>query len=67
MKRTILSWLLLVGLVGLTGCVVQHGRRPWACMGGSCAQAPETGKSCDARAACGATCDASCDTWDDED
>ena len=48
MKRTMFSWLLLVGLVGLTGCVTQHGRRPWACMGGSCAQAPENCKSCDA-------------------
>jgi hypothetical protein len=51
----------LVGLVGLTGCVMQHGRRPWACMGGSCAQAPENCRSC------GASCDASCDTCEDTD
>jgi hypothetical protein len=69
MKRTIFSWLLLVGLVGLTGCVTQHGRRPWACMGGSCAQAAETGRSCDAGcgASCDATCGASCDPGGVED
>ena len=57
MKREIFSLLAVVVLVGLTGCVTQHGRRPWACMGGSCAQAPENCESCDA--ACegsGGTC-----------
>ena len=65
MKRTMFFGLLLVGLAGLTGCVMQHGRRPWACMGGSCAQAPENCRSCDA--SCGASCDASCDTCEDTD
>jgi len=40
------SLLTVVMLVGLTGCISQHGRRPWACMGGSCAQAPENGEAC---------------------
>ncbi len=47
MKRAIYSVLTVVILVGLTGCVTQHGRRPIACMGGSCAQAPENCQSCD--------------------
>ena len=46
MKRALFSLLTVVVLAGLTGCVTQHGRRPWACMGGSCAQAPENGQSC---------------------
>ena len=46
MKRTIFSVLAVVVLAGLTGCITQHGRRPWACMGGSCAQAPENCQSC---------------------
>jgi hypothetical protein len=47
MKRAIFSLLAVAILVGLTGCARQIGRRPWACMGGSCAQAPENcGESC---------------------
>jgi hypothetical protein len=46
MKRAIFSVLMLVILAGLTGCVTQHGPRPCACMGGSCAQAPENGQAC---------------------
>jgi hypothetical protein len=56
MKRTLFSLLAVVVLAGLTGCVTQHGRRPLACMGGSCAQAPENCQSC------GDSCGASCDT-----
>ena len=48
MKRAMFSVLAVVVLAGLTGCVTQHGRRPWACMGGSCAQAPENCQSCGA-------------------
>jgi hypothetical protein len=59
MKRAILLLLAVVLTVGLTGCVKKFGRRPWACMGGSCAQAPENCQSCDA--SCGAGCEASCD------
>ncbi len=55
MKREILSLLTVVVLVGLTGCVAQHGRRPWACMGGSCAQAPENCAACDT--GCGEACE----------
>jgi hypothetical protein len=51
MKRTLFSVLAIVILAGLTGCVSQNGRRPWDCMGGSCAQAPENGQACDG--ACG--------------
>ncbi|MBN1396045.1 MAG: hypothetical protein JW959_13565 [Pirellulales bacterium] len=47
MKRAMYSVLTVFVLVGLAGCVTQHGRRPTACMGGSCAQAPETCQSCD--------------------
>jgi len=47
MKRAMLSLLAVVFVAGLVGCVNQHGRRPWACMGGSCAQAPENCQSCD--------------------
>ncbi len=48
MKRALFSLLTAVILIGLAGCVTQHGRRPWACLGGSCAQAPENCQSCDA-------------------
>jgi hypothetical protein len=61
MKRTIYSLAIMVVLAGLVGCVTQRGRRPWACMGGSCAQSPENGKSCDA------SCGASCATCEDTD
>ncbi|MCE5302184.1 MAG: hypothetical protein LLF97_03625 [Planctomycetaceae bacterium] len=47
MKRAIFSLLTVVILIGVTGCIHQHGRRPWACMNGSCAQAPEDAQSCD--------------------
>ena len=47
MKRTIFSVLAVVVLAGLTGCITQHGRRPWNCMGGSCAQSPENCQSCE--------------------
>ncbi len=46
MKRAIFSCLTIVIVIGLTGCIAKHGRRPWACMGGSCAQAPENCMSC---------------------
>jgi hypothetical protein len=46
MKRAIHLTFAVVFLAGLTGCITQHGRRPWACMGGSCAQAPENCVSC---------------------
>ena len=46
MKRAIFSVLTAVVLAGLTGCITQNGRRPWDCMGGSCAQAPENGQAC---------------------
>ena len=46
MKRVIVSLLAVAIFVGLVGCISQHGRRPWACMGGSCAQAPENCQSC---------------------
>jgi hypothetical protein len=46
MKRAIFSALTAVVLAGLTGCITQNGRRPWDCMGGSCAQAPENGQAC---------------------
>ncbi len=47
MKRAIYSLLTACLLIGLTGCVTRHGRRPLECMGGSCAQAPENCLSCD--------------------
>jgi len=47
MKHATFSALTVFILVGLTGCVTQFGRRPWTCMGGSCAQAPENCQSCD--------------------
>jgi len=47
MKRAMFSVLTVVILAGLTGCITQHGRRPLACMGGSCAQAPENAQACD--------------------
>jgi len=53
MKRAMFSTLAVVVLAGLAGCITQHGRRPWACLGGSCAQAPENCESCDDP---GATC-----------
>jgi hypothetical protein len=46
MKRAIYSALAVALLVGLCGCINQHCRRPLACMGGSCAQAPENCQSC---------------------
>ncbi|MEN6450599.1 MAG: hypothetical protein ABFC96_08925 [Thermoguttaceae bacterium] len=45
MKRAIFSIVTVVVLVGVTGCI-HNGRRPWHCMGGSCAQAPENGQAC---------------------
>lgn len=47
MKRAMFSVLTVVVLVVLTGCLSQHGRRPWSCLQGSCAQAPENCQSCD--------------------
>jgi hypothetical protein len=47
MKRAMYSIMTVIVLIGLTGCISQHGRRPTACMGGSCAQAPENCQSCD--------------------
>ena len=47
MKRAIFSVMTVFVLIGLAGCVTQHGRRPIECMGGSCAQSPETCQSCD--------------------
>lgn len=46
MKRMMCSMLMVILLASLIGCVTKHGHRPWACMGGSCAQAPENCKSC---------------------
>jgi len=46
MKHAFFSLLVVVGLALLAGCVHQVGRRPWACMGGSCAQAPENCQDC---------------------
>lgn len=46
MKRAIFSVVAVAVFVSLIGCISQHGRRPWACMGGSCAQAPENCQSC---------------------
>ena len=46
MKRAILLLSAVVLLAGLSGCVTQRGSRPWNCMGGSCAQAPENCQSC---------------------
>jgi hypothetical protein len=46
MKRAMFSVLVVAVLVGLTGCITQRGPRPTACMGGSCAQAPENGQAC---------------------
>ena len=46
MKRAMFSVLAVVVLAGLTGCITQRGPRPTACMGGSCAQAPENCRSC---------------------
>lgn len=62
MKRAMLLLVAVGLLAGLTGCIKQYGRRPWACLGGSCAQAPEDAQSCDGcSTACGASCEASCD------
>ena len=63
MKRAMLMMLAAVVAAGLTGCVKQLGRRPWATMGGSCAQVPEDCQSCDV--SCGVGCDVSCDTYSD--
>jgi hypothetical protein len=46
MKHAMYSVLAVVVLSGLTGCITQYGPRPTACMGGSCAQAPENCQSC---------------------
>lgn len=46
MKRAMLLLLAIAMVAGVTGCVKQWGRRPWACMGGSCAQAPENCQAC---------------------
>jgi hypothetical protein len=46
MKRAMFSLLAVVILAGLTGCVTQHGRRPWFRTGDSCAQATENCQSC---------------------
>jgi hypothetical protein len=54
MKRALMLLLAVVVVAGLTGCAANRGRRSGVCMGGSCAQAPENGQSCDA------SCDASC-------
>ena len=48
MKRAMFSTLTVIVLAAFCGCITQHGRRPWACMGGSCAQAPENCQSCQA-------------------
>jgi hypothetical protein len=47
MKRALLLLVAIAMVAGLTGCIRQHGRRPWATIGGSCAQAPENCQSCD--------------------
>ncbi len=47
MKRAMLLMLAAIVLAGATGCIRQWGRRPWACVAGSCAQAPENCTSCD--------------------
>jgi hypothetical protein len=47
MKRAMFSVLAMVVVAGLTGCITQRGPRPTACMGGSCAQAPENCRQCD--------------------
>ncbi|MGD0655420.1 MAG: hypothetical protein ABSA16_13845 [Thermoguttaceae bacterium] len=46
MKRAIHVILALTALTSLTGCLSAHGRRPIACVQGSCAQAPENCASC---------------------
>ena len=46
MKCATLSVLAVVVLAGLSGCITQRGPRPTACMGGSCAQAPENCQCC---------------------
>ena len=46
MKRAIFLVMVAVVVGGLTGCCTQHGRRPGACTGGSCAQAPDNCRSC---------------------
>jgi hypothetical protein len=59
MKRAIFLLLAVAFVAGLTGCMKQYGRRPWACLGGSCAQAPENAQSCDG--SCGPSCDNACE------
>jgi hypothetical protein len=59
MKRAMFLLLAAALLAGSVGCVRQCGRRPLACMSGSCAQAPENCQSCDAG------CDVSCDPGED--
>lgn len=46
MKRIIYAVLAVTVLTSLTGCLSAHGRRPIACVQGSCAQAPENCASC---------------------
>lgn len=45
MKRAMYSVLTVLVLVGLTGCVSQHGQSPTTCMDDSCAQASESCQS----------------------
>ena len=47
MKRATLWMLTAVMAVGLTGCMQQFGRRPWASMEGGCTPASECSASCD--------------------
>jgi hypothetical protein len=47
MKRIIYAVLAVTVLTSLTGCLSARGRRPTACVQGSCAQAPENCASCD--------------------
>ena len=42
MKRAIYTCLAVTVMVVLTGCLSAHGRRPTACMQGSCAQRRRT-------------------------
>lgn len=47
MKQTIYAVLVVTLLTSFAGCLSAHGRRPTACVAGSCAQAPENCASCD--------------------
>jgi len=53
MKRAIFSVLTVFVLIGLTGCITQHGRRSLCDMGGACAQAPEACQSGECDEDCG--------------